>query len=412
MTTLERPKLRQLRGEPIRHRGDLFMALEDPVGLCQGRVLIPLVGFQHVVRRFDGTLTLGEIQEAILRETGELLPSGDLANWVRTLDEALLLDGPHFASAVQQYRSDPIHHSVLAGQSYPDDPAELREQLDGFFRSPKGAGDPDRAGAPTGKLRGVLCPHIDFNRGGHVYSHAHRELIEHSDADTFVILGVSHNHPCRHRFAATRKGFETPLGIAQADQEFLDRMEESFGARLFEDELAHRPEWSIEFQVIFLQHLLGARRDFRIVPILTSWFGDFMEAGVDPIEDEDVAAMVSALKEAEAKSGRKVAYIGSVDFGHIGPEFDDPEPVDDPTLEQLRAFDSAMIGHASGGNPKGWFAESAAVNDRWRTCGLAATYTMLHAMGPAPGRLLSYDQAVNSSRTCCVSFASVAFDRA
>jgi hypothetical protein len=49
------------------------------------------------------------------------------------------------------------------------------------------------------------------------------------------------------------------------------------------------------------------------------------------------------------------------------------------------------------------------VHNRWRVCGLAATYTMLHAMGPARGRLLKYDQAVNAERTCCVSFASLAF---
>lgn len=411
MATLERPKLRPLRGEPIRHRGELFMALEDPVGLCQGRILIPLVGFQHVVRRFDGTATLGEIQAAILRETGELLPSDDLLNWVRTLDDALLLDGPRFASAVEQYRADPVHRSVLAGQSYPDDPVALRRLLDGFFRSPKGAGEPDLGPAPSGRLRGVLCPHIDFHRGGPVYTHAHRALAEHADADTFVILGVSHGHPCRHRFAATRKDFETPLGMVQADQEFLDRMEAAFGRRLFDDELAHRPEWSIEFQAVFLQHLLGGRKDFRIVPILTSWFGDFMEEGRDPITHDDVAAMVAALREAEAKSGRKVAYIGSVDFAHVGPEFDDPDPVDDATLGQIRAFDTAMIGHAASNNPGAWFAEAAAVEDRWRICGLAATYTLLHTLGPAPGRLLSYDQAVNPERTCCVSFAAVAFDQ-
>jgi len=35
---------------------------------------------------------------------------------------------------------------------------------------------------------------------------------------------------------------------------------------------------------------------------------------------------------------------------------------------------------------------------------------MLHAIGPARGRLLGYDQALNLSRTCCVTFASVAFE--
>ena len=34
---------------------------------------------------------------------------------------------------------------------------------------------------------------------------------------------------------------------------------------------------------------------------------------------------------------------------------------------------------------------------------------MLHAIGPARGRLLQYKQALDDRRTCCVSFASMVF---
>ena len=37
---------------------------------------------------------------------------------------------------------------------------------------------------------------------------------------------------------------------------------------------------------------------------------------------------------------------------------------------------------------------------------------MLHAMGPARGRLLKYDQAIDDRRNCCVTFASLAFESA
>ncbi len=120
--------------------------------------------------------------------------------------------------------------------------------------------------------------------------------------------------------------------------------------------------------------------------------------------------MVEALRSAEAASGKKVAYIGGIDLCHVGPEFGDPVPVDDATLDKVRTFDEAMLDRASPSDPAGWFAKAAEVDNRWRVCGLAATYTMLHAIGPARGRLLAYDQAVNPSRTCCVTFASVAFE--
>ncbi len=73
------------------------------------------------------------------------------------------------------------------------------------------------------------------------------------------------------------------------------------------------------------------------------------------------------------------------------------------------SFDDAMLDRAAACDPRGWFQTAAKVGNRWRVCGLAATYTMLHAIGPAQGRLLKYAQALDDRRTCCVSFASMAF---
>jgi hypothetical protein len=78
----------------------------------------------------------------------------------------------------------------------------------------------------------------------------------------------------------------------------------------------------------------------------------------------------------------------------------------------VRRFDQSMLDRASAGDAAGWFGTAAEVDNRWRVCGLAATYTMLQAMGPARGRLLKYDQAVDDRRTCCVTFASLAFEGA
>jgi hypothetical protein len=147
-----------------------------------------------------------------------------------------------------------------------------------------------------------------------------------------------------------------------------------------------------------------------IVPILVGSFHDLMEAGTDPIEDPGVRRFVNALRAAETAGDRRVAYIGGIDLCHVGPEFGDPDLLDEAMLEQVRGFDSAMLDHAAAVDPAAWFRTAAKVGNRWRVCGLAATYTMLHAIGPAQGRLLQYDQAVDDRRTCCVSFASLAFD--
>jgi AmmeMemoRadiSam system protein B len=219
---------------------------------------------------------------------------------------------------------------------------------------------------------------------------------------------VAHQY-CRRRFALTYKDFETPLGLAPTDRDYVDRIASLAGRDLFDDELAHRTEHSIEFQVVFLQYVLGNRRPYTIVPILVGSFHDLMEQGRDPIQDDEIRTFVTALQTAEAESGRRVAYIGGIDLCHVGPEFGDPRLVDASFQGEIRSFDSALLQRAADCDAAGWFQTAAQIGNRWRVCGLAATYTMLHAIGPSNGQLLRYDQAIDERCTCCVSFASMVF---
>lgn len=397
--------------KPLVHEGETYAALLDPLGIVAEPLLVPIEAYRQVVRCFDGTTTLPEIQTRVMRQSGQLVPLAELEEIVDQLDHALALDGPSFAAYRLAYRQELVRPAALAGRSYAGTERALRAQLAQFFAHANGAGMPRLDdGAATGRLRGILSPHIDFYRGGPVYTWSYKELVERSDADTFVILGVAHQY-CRRRFALTRKDFETPLGLVPTDRTYVDRIAALAGQELFEDELSHRTEHSIEFQVVFLQYLLGGRRDFSIVPILVGSFHDLMEEGTDPIEDPDVRRFVDALRAAESASGKTVMYIGGIDLSHVGPEFGDPDPVDRDTLSVVRTFDEAMLDRAAASDAAGWFGTAAEVDNRWRVCGLAATYTMLHAMGPARGRLLRYDQAVDARKTCCVTFASLAFER-
>jgi AmmeMemoRadiSam system protein B len=413
MASLERPRLRWLRGRRIDHQGHSYVGFDDPFRVADPSVLVPLDVAQYVLPHFDGQNSLPEIQARILRATGQLIAGGDLASLVAQLDRAMILDGPAFAAFRESYAQQRVRPAAFAGNSYAGTEKALRAQLGQFFAHADGSGaadGPPVSGAANGsRLRGILSPHIDFHRGGPVYTWSYKELVERSDADVFVILGVAHQ-PCEHRFVLTRKDFETPLGLARTDRSYVDKLAALAGDHLFDDELAHRTEHSIEFQVVFLQYLLEGRRDYSIVPILVGSFHDLMQNGTDPIDNPEVRRFVEALRAAESASGQKVAYIGGIDLGHVGPEFGDPRLLDTATLEQLRVFDSAMLDHAAAGDASSWFAKATLVNNRWRICGLAATYTMLHAMGPARGKLLRYDQAVNPERTCCVSFASLVFD--
>ena len=164
----------------------------------------------------------------------------------------------------------------------------MRAQLQAYFQGAGGAGplSIEGPGRPR-RLRGVLSPHIDFRRGGPVYTWSYRELAEQADIDTFVILGVAHQ-TCRHQFALTLKDFETPLGVVPTDRQYVERIAAAAGEELFDDELVHRAEHSIEFQVVWLQYVLGKERPFSIVPILVGSFHDHLQRGIDPIEDPQV----------------------------------------------------------------------------------------------------------------------------
>lgn len=414
MSLLDRPRLRPLSFRRVRHEGGDYVACEDPAGSFRDSVLIPAGWFHAVVRHCDGSRTPADIAGRAAEDGFRVAPD-DVDASLAALERMMVLDGPAFRAFRARLDAEPVRPAAFAGRSYPAEPMALRASLARHFADERGSGPVGATSAKDApRLRAILCPHIDFTRGGPTYTWAYRALAERSDADTFFVLGVAHQG-ARHRYALTRKHFATPLGTAETDRDLVDRIAASAGFDVFEDELAHRTEHSIEFQVVFLQALLGARgRPFRIVPILVGSFHDLMDDGREPIDDPEVAAMVAALRDAEAHAaaaGRSVAYVGGIDLCHVGPEFGDPDPVDDARLAEIRRFDHALLGHAAAGDPRGWFAEAAAVGNRWRVCGLAATYTLLHAIGPdARGRLLRYDQAVDPSRTCCVSFASLVLD--
>jgi hypothetical protein len=262
----------------------------------------------------------------VLRETGQLVPLTELERLVARLDQAMVLDGPTFAAFHESFRRQQVRPAALAGRSYAESERALRAQLAQFFADTQGAGMPRAwSGVADGdgpvvvatalKLRGILSPHIDFYRGGPVYTWSYKELVEQSDADTFIILGVAHQY-CRNRFALTRKDFQTPLGLVPTDRAYVDRIAALAARDLFEDELSHRTEHSIEFQVVFLQYLLGGRREFSIVPILVGSFHDLMEAEIDPIETDEVRRFVAALRA----KGYAVTYTEVPNAAHA-PQF-------------------------------------------------------------------------------------------
>lgn len=400
-----RPKLRlTLSAQPVEQGVFLF----DPIRV--GRpVQLTRLGFE-IARRFDGQRTLRDVQADVMRLTGGVIvPLETITDLAGSLDEALLLESPQFEAWVR----GPVRKPACIG-CYDADPNRLRAQLRSLFVSSGGPGMPcgaDGSGPPSphGELRAVLLPHMDYARGNVTYAWGCKELIEQTDARVFVIVGTSHYS--MHRFTLTRQNFETPLGVVETDQGYVDRLEREYGDGLFDDPHAHLPEHSIELEVVLLQFLLENRRPFKIVPLLVGSFGDHVDRGTSPSEARDIGRMVAALRKAEEACPEPVCYVISGDLAHIGPKFGDKARAAGAWLGESRQQDEKILGQIERADPAGYFGVIAAEEDRRRICGLPPTYLTLEAVRPRAGRVLHYQQFVHPEGHESVSFAAAALYR-
>jgi MEMO1 family protein len=402
-----RPRLRAVEAFPVEQDGQPYVALRDTAGYTSSVVMLP-AGIVEILALFDGEHSLTDIQADIMRQHGELVPREQLESLCASLDEHGFLDSPAFAARRQaidrEYLDAPRRPASHAGGAYDDDPRTLRTMMDGFFTAEGGPGPMN--GFQGGGVRGLIAPHIDFHRGGPAYAWAYRDLAERGEADLFVIFGTCHAG-LAHPFALTRKDFDTPLGTAATDRDFVDALARRARQDCFGAELGHRNEHSIEFQAVFLQYLYGGRRDISIVPVLTSFVHEALARGRRPEDDPRVPAFLDALGETAAACGRRVTFIAGADLAHMGPRFGDPAPITEAELAVIDREDRAMLAAVSAGDADGFFESVRRDNDRRRICGLSPIYTLLRALGGTPGHLRRYGQWPDPQGV--VTFASLVF---
>jgi AmmeMemoRadiSam system protein B len=406
---MDKPKLRPLNAVPVQHDGQELICLYDATGLAEKQVLVNPQTF-FILSRFDGEHTLDEIKLAYTRRFGELLLGDRVAQIVEQLDEALLLDSDRLSAIVAErteaYRRSGVRESVHLGESFPEDPDELRAYVRSFFTMEGGPGLPDPPAAPR-PITALVAPHIDFARGARGYAHAYKALVESVPADTYIILGIAHQ-PTQTPYVATRNRFVTPLGAVEVDAELLGLIESAYGGDLYVDELVHASEHSVEFQVVMLQALLE-ERPFRIVPLLAASFEAFELDGGSPSASPEVAGMVRALRSALSVEGKRVCLIAAVDLAHVGNQFGDPGELTAPVRDAIEAEDRATLAALERGDAEAFMASVRNDEGRRKICGVPALYAMACAIGGATGELLHYEQAVTPEIQSMVSFAAMVF---
>ncbi len=400
------PMLRNLQFSPIRENEEQYMVLWDPTGLSKDKLILPLSYF-FVVQHFDGEHSLEEIGVLYLKRFGEFLNPLNLERLVEDLDAKLFLEGERVEAAKEQarkaYRDSPVRKAAFAGRSYEADGQRLRAQIEGFFSSKEG---PDLKPSENRgkKIKGIVAPTYDLREAGPIYAWAYKELQEAEAPDLFVLLGTAYSG-MESLYAVTDKDFETPLGIVRVDHFILDRLRDVV-PQCFDDELCHQHEHALEFQLPFLQHIVGSKKPVTIVPVLCS----FPTASlVDPRSREQIDSFIAALKEAIAVSGRDFCAIAGAELAHIGLRYGDSSPPTDFSFHRCMQQDLAMLKHVENLDPEAFAQFIRKENDQRRVSGFSAIYTLLRLIRADKGRVLRYDRGITDQYNSTVTYAAMAF---
>jgi AmmeMemoRadiSam system protein B len=406
------PKLRPVNAFPVLYSGKEMICLKDATGLAENTVFVPKPVL-FIISMLNGENSIRDIQAAYMRTFGNILYSDHIQEIIDHLDKNLFLDGERFEAYQQtlitEFKKAETRPFLHLGDGPHREPARLKRELASYYSHPDGPGDtvPE---IPTGNIKGIMAPHIDYMRGGPCYAWAYRGMETLDQVDTFVILGVNHM-AAEPLFSVTRKAFETPLGLMETDGDFVQALIENCDQDLLEGEFYHRGEHSIELQTIWLKYLYADKGDVKIVPVLCGSFESFIVQGLSPIQDVRVRNFVNGVKQTIAGSGKNVCLMASVDLSHIGPQFGDKGRVSLGDLADIRNADLETLKSVEALDTEGfWQSAARGVNER-HICGLSAIYTLLSIMEVGEGRVLKYSQWRDDQGYGCVTFASMVFCR-
>jgi AmmeMemoRadiSam system protein B len=215
-----------------------------------------------------------------------------------------------------------VREPAVAGQFYPEDPAELRAVVRALLGEVEPAGDvPPKA---------LIAPHAGYVYSGAVAASAYARLSRYRDVyKRAVLLGPCHRVPVAGMALSGADAFRTPLGDVPVDRDTVAALAER-GVAVFE--ASHQYEHSLEVHLPFLQTVLG---EFSIVPIV-----------VGEARPQAVASLLEALWD-----GPETLILVSSDLSHY-LDYDTARAQDAATCRRIEHFDTAIAhDHACGATP-------------------------------------------------------------
>jgi hypothetical protein len=396
------PLRKDLEFFPLQHGGKQYILIKDHLGLVQEGKAIELPLYQLMVL-LDGSRTLRDLQVLLMRQQGGLLVGSDeIKGVVDQLDASFLLESDRFIRSreqiIEQFTSLETRPCSFCGHGYPPDPDDLRKRLDEILSRNPQAPDP-------GKIVALVSPHIDLSVGAQAYGNTY-QLLRYTSPSTVLILGIGH-HLATGLFCLTEKDFDTPLGTVKTNKELVRKLKDGGGDVFAPNDFSHRSEHSIEFQVLFLQHLLK-QNSFTIVPVLC---GSLL-AGLPEYSRESyrrkAGPFLERVEQILSIKGNEILLVAGVDLSHTGPKFGHDQPA--RSLQNLsEAHDRILLKNLTSLDADRFWEESRRVKDRYNVCGFAALACLLEVLPDSRGQVLQYEIWHEEATRSAVSFASIVF---
>jgi hypothetical protein len=369
---------------PDPSRPGLF--IRDPYHYSDATLLVPPPLVQ-ALECFDGVQSSIELRSELVRITGEIQVGELEKHLFDSLDEAGFLENDRYrelrARREAEFAAETEREAIFAGSAYPRERVRLSDLLTGRIGSAEG----------DSSTIAVAAPHASPEGGWNTYRAAYRMLppMEEAGDRTFVVLGTSH-YGAPDRFGLTRKQFVTPLGITQTHRALVDELETGAGEAIRMEDYCHAVEHSIEFQVVFLQHLYGP--SVRILPILCGPFVKSIYQGGLPEDNEQIARFFDALGNIGAREGKRLFWVLGIDMAHMGRRYGDPLRAKANIGEMLaiEQRDRERIQQITAGDSRAYWSLVQDGHDDLKWCGASPLYTFMKIRPNLGGELLDYHQ--------------------
>lgn len=365
--------------------------IRDPYHYSDATLLVPPILVQ-ALQCFDGTQSTLDLRSELVRLTGEIQVGPIEKNLFDSLSEAGFLENDTYrelkARREAEFVAELKREAIFAGSAYPGDSRSLAALLTARVGQP-----PAISSNGAAETVGIAAPHASPDGAWDTYRAAYQSLPHPGEAKerTFVILGTSH-YGAPERFGLTRKQFVTPLGEAETNVALVGELDRIAGDAIRMEDYCHGVEHSIEFQIVFLQHVYGPR--VRILPILCGPFVKSIYEGGLPEENDRLARFFDALGNISARESKRLFWVLGIDMAHIGTRYGDAlrATADSGEMLQIRERDAQRITHINAGNARAYWELVQEKHDDLKWCGASPLYTFLNVMPHVKGEMLHYHQ--------------------